>query len=243
MIWKKQLLKNKQRAITYGGVVLLMVIVNVIGFRFALKKSLDVIRVPVAKQTISPRTEISMSDIEYIEVPKSYLSADICLDENEIIGKYTDVQTIVAANSFFYQELLFEKENMPDYPATLLQDQEMSFSLGTDLIQMSGNSLVVGQRVDLFVALKIKQETIVDKLISGVRIIGVKDKKGLNLSDKQSSKIPHVVILAIPQEAMPYVIGANKIGDIRLAAYANENKGDEAVFHQDAKVLSYLNHD
>ncbi len=235
----------KSKQVQIGFSLIFVVIINFLVFNIALKKEINLTKIPVSKNTIYPRSKISEEDIVYIEVPSAFIDDNFYLKSADIINLYSDIQTIIPKNSPFYKEVLFKEENLPDYPAILLKDNQVVYNLSSDLIKLSGNSIVVGQKVDIYTTLsKRNEKPIVDLLVSSVRIIGVKDKKGLDVSNPESNKIPHIVLLAIDRDIMPIVRSSEEIASLELYAKSiKESSEKESIFNDSAEILNYINYE
>lgn len=236
---------KKNKNVVFGFSLGFIVVLNYLIFNIALKKEVDLIKIPVVKETIYPRTKISEKDIDFIEVPSVFVDENFYTKKEDIINMYTDIRAMMPKSSLFYKELLFEEKMLPDYPAILLNDQQVAYNMATDLIKLSGNSIVVGQKVDIYTTYhQNKEKPIVDLLVSSVRVIGVKDKKGLDIGHPDSSTIPHIVLLALNKALMPIVRSADEIAKLELVAYSvkDDNK-QESVFNDQALILEYINYE
>lgn len=234
-------MKNKKN-ITIGFSLGFIVILNYLIFNIALKKEISLTKIPIVNAAIQPRSKISEEDITYLEVPKAFITEDFYTDKADIIGKYTDIRALMPKSSFFYKELLFEEKNLPDYPAILLKDQQVAYNLPTNLIKLSGNSIVVGQKVDIYTTYSNKDEApIVDLLVKSVRVIGVKDRNGIDISNPESDNIPYLVLLALDKEILPIVRAAEEVANVELLAYSDKNTDKaESVLNNEAKILAKL---
>lgn len=225
-----------------GFSLIIVLIVNFLVFKIAVKKEVNLTRVPVAKETIYPRTKISKEDLMYVEVPKVSINDFVVVDEENIINKYSDIQTTIPKQSLFYKEVLFEEKDLPDYPSILLNENQVVYNLNSDLVKMSGNSIVVGQKVDVYTTLNKRNETpIVDLLVSSVRIVGVKDKKGYDVTHPDSSRIPYIVLLALDKDIMPIVRTADELATLELYAHSNVEADEESQLNEHARILEYVN--
>ena len=124
-------------------------------FKISVKKQINMISIPVTKETIYPRTKITKEDLDTLDVPAAFISDLMIIDEEEIIGMYSDIQTTIPKQSIFYKESLFKEEDLPDYPSMLLNDDQVVYTINTDLVKLSGNSIVVGQKIDLYTYLSL----------------------------------------------------------------------------------------
>lgn len=236
---------KKNKNLIFGFSLGFIVILNYLIFNIALKKEVDLIKIPVVKETIYPRSKISEKDIMYIEVPSIFVSDNFYVKKEDIINKYTDIRAMMPKSSLFYKELLFEEKMLPDYPAILLNDNQVAYNMATDLIKLSGNSIVVGQKVDIYSTYhKRNEKPIVDLLIKSVRVIGVKDKKGLDVSNPNSNGMPHIVLLALNKEQMPIVRSVDEIAKVELVAYsAKDQIIEESILNSDALILNYISYE
>lgn len=124
----------------------------------------------------------------------------------------------------------------------MLNENQVVYNLNSDLVKMSGNSIVVGQKVDVYTTLNKRNETpIVDLLVSSVRIVGVKDKKGYDVTHPDSSKIPYIVLLALDKDIMPIVRTADELATLELYAHSSVEADEESQLNEHAKILEYVN--
>lgn len=226
-----------------GFSLIAVVIINFLVFNIALKKEINLIELPVVNTTIYPRSKISEEDISFIEVPKSFINENMYSDKDEIIGKYSDIQTHLPTSSPFYKEVLFDEKDLPDYPSILLNDDQVVYTINSDLVKLSGNSIVMNQKVDIYTTLVRRNEKpIVDLLVSQVRVIGVKDKAGLDVTHPESNKVPHIVLLALNKDIMPIVRSCDEIAELELYAYSisERDKTLESELNKQAIILSEI---
>lgn len=221
---------------------MLLVLLDIVLVNEFAKNKLHLVEVYVAKHDIKPREEISLDDIGKIYVPQIYVSDNAYIDINDIIGKYTDIQGKIPKGSLFYKSMLFNVEDLPDYPSLELLDNQVAYSLACDILSLQGNSIVKGQRVDIYVTLTKNFEVpFVDKLVSNVRVIAIKDNKGYDLDHPKSTGIPYIIIMALNNESIEYLAKAEKVGTIKLIASNNSYSNMEASLNENSMLLSYLN--
>lgn len=217
-------------------------VVNICLFKILLDKTIDLVEVPIAAEIIKPRTQISKDMIKVIEVPSIYVNEDVYVNVEDIEDKYTEIQGMIPKGSMFYKSMLFEEKDLPDYPGLMLKENQNVFSLSTDLIKSSGNSLVNNQYVDLHVTIEKKKENpITDLLFSSVRILNVLDRKGKDMSES-STNIPYVINLAIDSKWIGLLKTASEIGSIDLYATTFPQE-DECILNEESAVLNELGYD
>ncbi len=216
-----------------------LVIVNVLLFKILLDKQLDLVEVPIAKVQIEPRAKIEKDMLEIVKVSKALLNEDCILDIDEAIGKYTEIEGIIPKGSLLYRSMLFEEEQLPDYPALKLQEGQNVFSLPIDLIKSSGNSLTNNQKIDIYATISLKKENPVsDALLWGVRIINVVDRKGIDMK-KSSLNVPSVINLAVNEEYVALLKKASEMGRIDLYATAYPHE-EECLLNEESVLLPLL---
>lgn len=234
--------KNKKHIGIGIGSTLLILLINYVGFQFVVSESVDLQKVYVTSRDIAPREEIKEDDVVEVEIPKAYLQENVYLSKKDIVGKYTEVQGFIPKGSLFYKSMLYSEDSLPDYPSMLLKENQVSYGIQTDVVKTSGNTLVVGQKVDVYVSVDLpERKTVADCLIRAVRITGLKDRNGLDLSDEESSKIPFVVTIAVDKKQVEFLEIAEEMGSVNIYGvsvdYTNQ---EESVLNEQSKVLKYL---
>lgn len=220
----------------------LIVLISFLAYKIVSVKKIEVLEVWVAKEIIYPRTKISEKHLTLIKVPKVYLNDDVIYKKEDLINKYTQIYATVAKGALFYQDYLEDLENLTAYPDLLLKKDQVSYSLPSDLLKSAGNSLVTGQKVDLYVTLNLKdQPPLTDCLIKAVRITAIKDRAGLDLTNPKSSRIPYLVVLAIDANQVKYLKAIGKIGSIDLLGVnVNYGENEESLLQMESLILPYL---
>ena len=225
----------------YAGIIgiLFLVLFNCLLFKIVLDKKLDLVEVPIAKIQINPRTQIQSDMIEFIEVPRVLLNEDCVLDEKEAIHKYTEIEGIIPKGSLLYKSMLFDENELPDYPTLKLKEGQNVFSLPIDLIKSSGNSLTNNQLIDIYVTIPQRNANpISDLLLNHVRIINIVDRKGIDMKESETN-IPSVINLAVNKEYVSLLIKASEMGTIDIYA-TTQTSEEECVLNTESTVLSKL---
>ena len=225
----------------FKGIIglLLLILINILAFNSCLNRKLDLVEVPVAKIQIEPRSKIEETMIKMIEVPRALLNEDCILDKKDALHKYTEIEGIIPEGSLFYKSMLFNEEELPDYPALKLKENQNVFTLPTDLIKSSGNSLTNNQMVDIYVTITPKKEKpISERLLTSVRILNVIDLKGVDMKESDS-KIPSVINLAINEEYISLLKKASEMGTIDIYATAYPQT-EECLLNMESAILPIL---
>ena len=117
----KKFLGNKN-TVTIIGVILCMIILY-IGYTVTINKKVALVRIPYANQTIQPKTEITSDMISYMEVAGAFVTnAKYLSSADEIVGKYSGYNTVIAAGSPFYSDLVIDKKDLPKLITKLEKD-------------------------------------------------------------------------------------------------------------------------
>ena len=233
---------ERKLTIIAGVGSLLMLLLVILSYQVFSTKKVEVLEVLVAKETIYPRTKITEYNTKVVKVPKIYITGNALTDKKMVLGHYTNVYSVIPEGSLFYQEILEKPENLSDYPGLLLLKGQVSYALMSDVAKSAGNSLVAGQKVDLYASISQKEQAqVTDCLIKGIRITAIKDRNGVDITKEESSGIPYVILLAVNESYVKYLKAADKLGNIELYA-VNANYGDmtESQLNENSLVLPYL---
>ena len=131
MVSLKKFITNKNTVTVIGVIVILGLLYW--GYNSTIESQVQPVSVPVATQTIQPRTLITDDLVSYIEVPSISVSDNVITNSNLVIGKYTDVNTVVPQGSMFYNNVLIEEEDLPDSAFAAVKDGERPYSLEVTL--------------------------------------------------------------------------------------------------------------
>ena len=221
--------------------VALLIFLCTFGFKVCVKKQLHLTKTYIASRDIPPRSEIVETDLLEVEVPEHYVQTYTYSKKEDLLGKYTDIQGKIPAGSLFYQSMLKTKEELPDNPTTELRDGQAAYSLEVDLAKLGG-PLVRGQRVDIYASFTERDENVISGvLLENVRLIAIKDYKGLDLDHPDSTGSPYLAILAINVEDVELLSMAEKRGDVKLVASSKTYDTNlEAIRPKESNAIQYL---
>ena len=209
-------------------------------FGIYVNKKLDLRETYVAARDIPPRTRIREEDLIPVRIPADYLLDHTCSTRPEIVGKYTEIQGMIPAGSPFYRTMLKDVSELPDSAAAQLRSGQTSYTMTTDRTRLG--TVTAGQRVDIHVALNGRNGTVTTGcLIEGARVISIKDHKGLDLDDPESTGMPALIELAVSTKDVQLLTVAETAGTIRL--FASDRSYDtaaEAVLKEDSEIAEAL---
>jgi Flp pilus assembly protein CpaB len=222
--------------------VLILIVLNVLLFDVAVKRSIDYIEVPVAAKSLLSRSKIDESSIRMQRVPSALIEDNVIVDKNEIIDLWVKYSVTLAPGSFFYKEYIEDANDSADYPQLMLNEGQGVASLAVDLLISAGNTLLPNQYVDIVFTSKDKRKPIIsDVIFRSVRVLAVKDRNGLDMDDPKSQKVPAVALLALNKQDIPPFIHAQILGDIDLIIkVTNEYYPMEAIYNFESLVWRLL---
>ena len=173
----KKFLKNKN-TITILGVILIIALLY-FGYSYTINKAVEPQRVPVAVNTIDPRTKITEDMIEYIDVPATAVKDNVIRNSSQIIGKYSNVNTVIPAGSMFYTDTVIEEEELPDIVYSKLKKGEIIYSFSVNMESTLGNSIYPGNYIDIYMKSNdTNDKVMIGKLIENVEVLAVNDSSG-----------------------------------------------------------------
>lgn len=196
----KKFFTNKNTVTVLGIIVILVLLYW--GYTTTINNQVKPIRVPVATQTIQPRTLITESMITYINVPEAAISANVNRGASAIIGRYTDVNTVIPAGSMFYKDVLITKDQLPDSAFTAVKDGERPYAMAVTTANTYGNSIFPGNVIDVFMkATNEDGQIMVGRLLAQVEVLAVKDSSGKNVFENtEENRTPSTLLFGVPND-------------------------------------------
>ena len=237
---------NKKHAALLVAAVLLLAIGNYVSFKIALKNAIDLVQVPFANKEIYSHYVVEEDDIEFREIPRAYIDENIFTTKDDIVGKYVSIDSKINKGSLFYKNALIEKEVVDTLPGLLLKENQVAFPLSMNLYKSSGNTFQTNQKVDVYVTYTDKKTkiTTVDILLTNVRIIGLKDRNGLDMREEKAQKLPSLAILAIDKNYVNLLKLAYELGEVSLLApRVDYQENEESTINKECLILPLLGYD
>ena len=141
---------------------------------------------PVAKETIGPRTKITNELITYKQIASSMIDENALRNPALIRDRYTNVNVTIPEGSLFYQEFLIEENKLPgnwieqlDYEAG-----ELGYYMDVDVESTLGNSVLPDTYIDIYMKANDENGTVMfGKLMKNVKVLVVHDNSGKNVFD------------------------------------------------------------
>lgn len=234
---------NKKKSIIVISIGL-VILLNVCGSLLAVRALSKTVEVLVVKQTLVPRTKIKEEHLETVAMPKNTIPSNVYLNSEDVIGKVVSFDASLFKGMFLFKDAIEDPMETNDSPLLRLKENQVAVSMGVDVLKSIGNTLLNGQYVDVVVTLSAKRENpLVQTIFSNVRVLSVKDRYGLDMSDPKSQKAPAVILLAINHEdANDFYLAKNK-GQIDLVPMLSGTEIQEEAVKIDDSIIWSILHD
>ena len=191
-------LRNKNTVTILG--VLACIAILFVGYNMRINQRTSLVKVYYANQTIQPKTKITKDMVSEAEVPASFIKGDYYKKYENIVGKYSNYNTMIAEGSLFYTDLLINEENLPDAILYNVNEGERVISLPVNMETTYGNALMPGNLIDIYVKLIDDSKVIYGEFFEKVEILGVKDASGKNVFETtEESRKPEFLYFAVPE--------------------------------------------
>ncbi len=196
----KRFFKNKN-IVTVLGVFAIIAILY-FGYTTTINKATAPVKVPVAAQTIQPRTEITAGMYKLIDVPSVVVSKNVIRSASRIIGKYTAVNTLIPEGSMFYTQTVVDKEQLPDSAFVDVKDGEIPVQFKVNMETTYGNSIYPGNKIDIYMkALNEFDQVIFGRLFEDIKVLAVKDTKGKHVfENSDEDREPAYILFGLKEE-------------------------------------------
>lgn len=185
MISLKKFFKNKN-TVTIIGIILIIAILF-FAYRYQINRQVNPISVPVAADTIQPRTKITKDLINYVDVAPIVIGENAITSSSKIVGKYSNYNTVIPAGSMFYEETIIDEENLPDASLIALEEGDVPYNFPVNVATTYGNSMYPGNYIDIYMKAQNNDGVLmVGKLLENVKVLAVKDTSGRNVFENTS---------------------------------------------------------
>jgi hypothetical protein len=173
-----------------------------IGYNYRINQATSPVKVAYARETIQPRTEITEDQIAYKKVPASAITKNTIILASQLIGKYTNYNTIIPEGSLFYEEAVIKFEELPDAAFSKVKKGDTVYNFSVDMISTYGNSLFPGNKIDVYYKdINDSGEMMYGQLFSDIEILTVKDNKGVSVFQNSNELgTPSMLLFALPNK-------------------------------------------
>ncbi|MEE3343652.1 MAG: hypothetical protein VZS44_06145 [Bacilli bacterium] len=197
----KKFLGNKNTVTIIG--VLLSVLILWVGYNFRINQKVSLVRVPYAKVTIQPKTQITNDMVGYMEVAGAFVgNARYYRREEDIVGKFSNYNTIIAEGSLFYADLLVDKRDLPDSSFSEVEDGYTVINYGVDMASTYANSMMPNSYINIYFKANGDDGNVMfGKFLSNIKILDVKDGSGQHVFERSDeARVPAYMIFALPED-------------------------------------------
>jgi len=201
IIAAKRFLQNKNTVTILG--VLAIILVLFFGYRAQIRKMVNPVHnIPVAAQTIQPKTKITSDMIEYVDVAPIVLKENVIRNRGQIINKYSNYNTVIPQGSLFYQGVVVDESQLPDSAFVELAEGEVPYNFPVTMDTTYGNSIYPDNYIDIYMKAVNENGTLmVGKLIENVKVLAVKDSQGRHVfENSEEARTPSTLIFGLQPE-------------------------------------------
>lgn len=214
----KKFLQNKN-TVTFLGTALILLILY-FGYNWRINQAITPVRVPYAKVTIQPRTRITEDMVGYVEVLPSMVNSDVIKNIQNIVGKWSNYNTLIPAGSLFYNVTVVTSAELPDSALVGIPDGYTPFNLAVNTNSTYGNSIFPNNYIDIYLkALDPDGKPMVGKLIENVKVLAVKDKNGRHVfENSEEERTPAIIIFAVPEDMHLLLRNAVELSNVKTVS-------------------------
>ena len=206
-------LKNKN-TVTILGVLACLVILYA-GYTMRINQKTALATVYYARQTIQPKTKITEEMIGRMQVPESFIQGDYYKNYADIIGKYSNYNTMIAAGSLFYNDLLVAEASLPDSIFYDINEGERLISYTVNTETTYGNSIMPSNRVDIYLKLRNGNKVVYGEMFENIEVLAVKDSAGKNVFEtSDEERTPTYLYFSMPEAKYLLYSSAKYLADI-----------------------------
>ena len=196
----KKFVSNKN-TVTILGVILCVVILY-FGYNYRINQKVALTKVPYANQTIQPRTEITSAMISYMSVPASFLVGSYYSSSEDIVGKFSNYNTMIAEGSLFYKDLVIDSSVLPDSAFLDIEEGNTLINYRVDMDSTYANSMMPNDYIKIYFKARNDEGKIMfGKFLDKIKILDVKDSSGRHVFENTAeARTPAYMLFALPEE-------------------------------------------
>lgn len=242
----KKFVSNKNTVTILG--VILCIIILYFGYNYRINQKTALTRVPYANQTIQPRTEITSAMVSYMNVPASFLVGSYYRSADDIVGKYSQYNTMIAEGSLFYTDLVTDSSNLPSSSFMNVEEGYTVISYKVNMDSTYANSMMPDDYINVYFKARDDDGTIMfGKFISNVKILDMKDSSGQHVFENTTeARTPAYMLFALPEDMhllFRKAIYLESQYDVELILVPNtkELKQEDTVFVSSEDIQKFIN--
>ena len=191
-------LKNKNTVTILG--VLACIAILFVGYNMRINQKTALVTVYYANQTIQPKTLIKEEMVSKTQVPEAFIKGNYYKQYKDIVGKYSNYNTMIAQGSIFYSDLLVEEQNLPDAILYDVTEGERIINFPVNMVTTYGNSIMPSNMVDIYVKLIHNNKVVYGKMYENIEVLAVKDSNGKNVFETtEDERTPAFLYFSLPE--------------------------------------------
>jgi Flp pilus assembly protein CpaB len=201
IIAARRFFQNKN-VVTILGVIGIVLILF-FGYRYQIKKQVNPVKnIPVAAVEIQPRTKITADMIDYIDVAPIVLQSNVYTNAQDVIGKYSNYNTMIPVGSLFYKGTVVDESDLPNSSFVAVGEGLVPYNFAVNMETTYGNSILPDDYIDIYMkAVNENGQLMVGKLIENVKVLAVKDSSGRNVFENtDETRTPAYLIFGVTDE-------------------------------------------
>ena len=225
----KKFFKNKN-VVTIIGVVVILILLY-IGYSTQINNAVEPVQVPVATQTIQPRTEITDDMVQMVDMPNVSLSDNVIRSRTQIVGKYSNVNSVIPEGSMFYTDTVISEDELPDAAFAKVKSGEVVYNFPVDMESTYGNSIFPGNMIDIYMKVGngTDERIMLGKLIENVEVLAVKDSSGRAVFENTSEdRTPAMLIFGLKSDLYTILKKASYMESLGVELYPVPHGGEVA---------------
>ena len=216
----KRFFKNKN-TVTILGVIGILVLLY-IGYSTQINRAVEPVSVPTATQTIQPRTEITDDMVQLIDMPNSSITDNVIRSKAQVVGKYSNINSVIPEGSMFYTDTVITKDELPDAAFTKVKSGEVVYNFPVDMESTYGNSIFPGNKIDIYMKVGNgeSEKIMIGKLIENIEVLAVKDSSGRAVFENTSEeRTPSMLIFGLTENLNLLVKKASYLESLGVELY------------------------
>lgn len=204
----KKFIGNKN-TVTIIGVILCIVIL-VIGYNKTINSQIKLTTVPYALKDIQPKTLITNDMVGTMSVPEAFIKVgSYYRNVNDIVGKYSNYNTMIAQGSLFYTSLLTTEKYLPDAYRYNVPAGYTVINYPVNMSTTYANSMMPESLINIYFKAVIpkgesesgKDTVMFGKFLSNIEILSVKDSSGQHVFENtEETRTPAYMLFAVKEE-------------------------------------------
>ena len=86
-----------------------------LGYNYRINSKTSLFKIPYANQTVGPGEMITADMISYMEVPGNFIVGTYYRSDEDIVGKCSNFNTMIADGSIFYKDIVIDCDKLLVY--------------------------------------------------------------------------------------------------------------------------------